>query len=103
MLTPTERVKIGSWTDATGKLNKTKKLLQMPDRHSDKYLMTQAKAKTKTIIAARVAWTKKKIKDHGLSESMTWEMYFLTCRARVSLVRPQLLYFREEWCHFVSQ
>ena len=70
-LTPTERVKIGSWTDSTGKLEKTKKQLQMPDRYSDKYLMMQAKAKAKTIISARIAW--EAVKDHGLSASMTWE------------------------------
>ena len=38
-LTPTERIKIGSWEDASGKLQRN-----MPDRFSAKYLMTQAAA-----------------------------------------------------------
>ena len=62
---------MGSWKDTTGKLQKTKRILQMPDRYSDKYLMTQAKAKTKTIIAARMAF--EKVNDHGISGSLTWD------------------------------
>ena len=68
-LTPTERIKIGAWTDSKGgKLAKEKGRLALPDRYSDHRLYTQARAKIKTIIAVRSA-----IKGHPNEDEASWE------------------------------
>ena len=70
-LTPTERVKIGAWKDRSGKLQQLRQRLQMPDRYSDRYLLTQAKAKGKAILAARMALDN--MNHHGVAGPKTWD------------------------------
>ena len=73
-MSPTERLNIGAWVDPTGKLDKAKRRLAMPDRYSDERLRSQAKAKLKAVLAVKMA-LKKIDKDTDLEWTSVFSVF----------------------------
>jgi hypothetical protein len=68
MMSPTERLNIGAWTDPTRKLDKAQKKLAMPDRYSDERMRSKARSKFKATLAVKMALKKMdKDTDHEWS------------------------------------